>query len=391
MHKVRGARLAAPLVAALVLGTTVVWATTYHTITVDGTTSEWAADEKTPADSASDSLYGSNNELSSLYVTWDAQKLYLAFDYKAWNTGVMVLVESGSSGGAQNLCKPGYGGAYPANLKGPGFDLMVAFFAPASASKPAVSVHTLSASGSTDVTLKTGVQSTINDTANTTTFVHSGSVEAAIPWNTIYGLGAGTVPKGATLKLVGVIRGGKDNDGLGDVNPDPAGAVIKDACGGTKVTTLDAFHTVTVDSNGDGTPDVGWSPGGNSAAPDAGVPDATPVPDSAPPKDTAVAADTTVDSTAVVDTAVAADQQLTDSIAPQVDTGPAADTGALADASSATDGSSAADAFVDAGGGGANQEEGCACSAKASPAASSSSLLALALLALVVLDRRRRS
>ncbi len=77
------------------------------------------------------------------------------------------------------------------------------------------------------------------------------SAEVAIPWNSIYGLGAGTVPSGASLKIVGVIAGG-DNYGACDSAPDNADT---DGDGGPD--HLTNLWSITIDSNSDGIPDSG--------------------------------------------------------------------------------------------------------------------------------------
>jgi len=261
---------AAGLLAAVTVATAV-YASTLHTITVDGDLADFAADEKTAGDVLGDSVYGANNDLSALYVTWDAQKLYVGFDYKTEQTAVMVLVDTGKAGGVSSFCKSGgYNGAFPANVSGPDFDLMIALFAPAdhgTASAPYV--YALAAASSTDITASSGVQVKLVETVATAG--RDGKVEAAIPWDTLYGLGAGKVPAGAALKIAGVLRGKNDDDGLGDASPDPTGGVKNVACG-SPGTVLDKLHQVTVDASGDGVPDPSWSPGPNTQKTDGGPP-----------------------------------------------------------------------------------------------------------------------
>jgi hypothetical protein len=261
----------------------VVWATTYHTITVDGNLSDFAADEKTAGDPAGDSLYAANNDLTTLYVTWDAQKLYLGFEFKANNTAVMVLVETAVTGGATDFCQSaGYGGAFPGNFQSTvGLDLMVGLFADSDPTKPTIPyVYTVTATGSTDITGTTGTEAKLTETVSSTTADRVGSVEAAIPWSTIYPALSGKVPAGTKLKIAGVLRGTQDWDGLGDVSPNPSGALAQALCGTGQTTVVDRFHEVTVDANNDGVPDPGRSP--------AMVPDGGPSPDSKPVADSKV-------------------------------------------------------------------------------------------------------
>jgi len=335
-----------------------VGATTYSGVTVDGDLGDFAADEHTAGDPLGDGSYGANNDLGQLYVTWDATQLYLGFDYRAWGTAVLYLVEAGNSGGATTLCPvSGYGGAFPANVQGPGFDLMLGLFVPDDSTTPVPFLFALSAGGSTDITSSSAVAVMLKETVNTATPQHEGSVELKLPWDTLYGLGAGKVPPGAKLQIAGVMRGKLDGDGLGDVSPDPAGAVNQSACGSATGNSLSKFHEVTIDADGDGVPEQGWSPGSNSAQPDAG-PDSQP-PDLSPPLDMPPVDAAALDL-AGADAANSADRSTSDS--------------AAADGPPAGDGKGAKD-------------EGCACSAKGSSATAAA--FSLFLLGLALVDRRR--
>jgi MYXO-CTERM domain-containing protein len=274
-------RLAAGLAVLLVSGA--VWGTTYHSVSVDGNLADFTSDETTAGDGVCDSLYGTDNCLSTLYVTWDAQTLYLGFDYKMQGGAVMYLVDAGKAGGATNLCPgSGYSGSFPANVQGAGFNLMVAFWVDQAnpTVKPVPFVFALSSSGSTLLTTEAnGVLVSLVETVNVDK--RTGSVEAAIPWDAIYGLGSGKVPANAKLKIAGVIRGKNDGDGLGDVSPNQTNAASNMVCTDGNANYLDKFIEETVDANGDQTPEVGWAPGPNKAAsagdvrlPDARRPDA---------------------------------------------------------------------------------------------------------------------
>ena len=82
-----------------------------------------------------------------------------------------------------------------------------------------------------------------------------GGSEMAIPWDVLYGLGAGNVPPGASISLVASITWDPEPDGElgGDQAPDNITATTPE---------LDNFVTLTVDGNGDGLPDAGNEPVG---------------------------------------------------------------------------------------------------------------------------------
>ncbi|MBN1827392.1 MAG: hypothetical protein JW958_14120 [Candidatus Eisenbacteria bacterium] len=108
-------------------------------------------------------------------------------------------------------------------------------------------------------------------TTDTTTEDYSGSIESAfdsqhfygtaggsemaIPWDVLYGLGAGQVAPGASISFVGSICWDPEPDGVlgGDQIPDNLSSTPP---------TLDNFVTITVDGNGDGYPDESNKPVG---------------------------------------------------------------------------------------------------------------------------------
>jgi hypothetical protein len=75
-----------------------------------------------------------------------------------------------------------------------------------------------------------------------------GGSEIAIPWNTLYALGPGQVPVGASLGLVASLCWDPEPDG--ELGGDQAPNLIS-----VLPPMLDVFHEVTIDSDGDGLPD----------------------------------------------------------------------------------------------------------------------------------------
>ncbi|MFH1690321.1 MAG: FlgD immunoglobulin-like domain containing protein [Candidatus Eisenbacteria bacterium] len=78
----------------------------------------------------------------------------------------------------------------------------------------------------------------------------SGGSELAIPWNALYGLGAGAVPPNASFSLVASICWDSEPDGElgGDSVPSNSSATLP---------VLDSVYTITIDHDGDGVPDEG--------------------------------------------------------------------------------------------------------------------------------------
>ena len=408
-----------PLTVLLGLGT--VWATTHHTITVDGKILDFAADEKTAGDAKGDSAYAANNDLSTLYVTWDANNLYIGFEYAAWGTAIMYMVDTGITGGVSSFCpSAGYKGAFPANIKGPDFDVMVAMWLPADIVKqPTPFIYALANNTSKDITGFSGVSVAMKETALPKVPVHQGAVEAVIPWNTLYGLGPGKVPKGVRLRIAGVVRGAKDGDGVGDVSPNCTGAVSGKPCG-SAATVIDKQFNILVDGDCDGKPDTGCKPGsgtcpGGKGAPcptkDAGppppdktvpTPDKTvPTPDKTvpTPDKTVPTPDKTVPTpdkaaptpdTAKPDTGKGDDFKATPDLPGKKDGKiPTKDAKVADDAPATSDTKVSKDSASADSGKKLQTEEGCACSAQGSQSMSMG-LVGLGLLALVSVGRRRR-
>ncbi len=402
-----------PLTALLGLGT--VWATTHHTITVDGKILDFTADEKTAGDAKGDSAYATNNDLTTLYVTWDASNLYIGFAYSAWGTAIMYMVDTGKAGGVSNFCpSAGYKGAFPANIKGPSFDVMIGMWlAPNIVKQPTPYIYALANNTSKDITASAGVKVVMKETALPKVPVHQGVVEAAIPWNVLYGMGPGKVPQGGRLRIAGVVRGAKDGDGVGDVAPNCTGAVSGKPCG-SAATNIDKQFTILVDGDCDGKPDKGCKPGygscpGGKGAPcatkkDAGPPDKTAWPDKkAPTPDKALptpdkkaptpdkALPTPDKKAPAPDKAATLDTGKGDDFKAAPDSkAPAKDGKVVADAPPTKSDAVVGDTGAKADSGKKLQtEDGCACSAQGTQSMSMG-LLGLGLLTLISVTRRRR-
>lgn len=234
------AALGAPGLPLSVLGTSVV---------IDGRidAGEWAGAQAL-ADS-NDSAWSAANEIDRVLVKWDAQYLYLAIDGQvSGNSWLLYLdVNPGSGNGQTNLTAinawergavftaPGFApdfqyGCYQhqSQYDGDGFWQLI--------------------SPTTTQDRGSEIASAFDSFHN---FGNAGGSELAIPWNTLYGLGAGVVPPGAQLSLVASVCWDPEPAGAlgGDVAPNNLAAALP---------TVDRAWTVTVDGNGDGVPDGTW-------------------------------------------------------------------------------------------------------------------------------------
>ena len=76
----------------------------YHKITIDGNLGDWSAGEKIVNDSGDGNVM---DKIDGLYVTWDADNLYIGVNYKIDGYGMMLYLDTdyGSSAGFDDLTK----------------------------------------------------------------------------------------------------------------------------------------------------------------------------------------------------------------------------------------------------------------------------------------------
>ncbi|MCA9973143.1 MAG: DUF11 domain-containing protein [Anaerolineales bacterium] len=200
------------LLAALGVVVTITFAAPPTTPTVDGSIAndnvDWDSDELLVDDAKTDSAWGSNNDLDNLYVTWDANNLYVGVSgtLEVNNNAAIVYIDTGVSGGETDFSSAsGFGGAYPRNFNfsGRDIDLMLARWG-----HNAAQVYTVTDNVTIDVSGLVTVANTSNGTSLMT--------EYAVPWSLLGN------PYGSQICLVAVIAGG-DNWNGPDSMPDNAG------------------------------------------------------------------------------------------------------------------------------------------------------------------------
>ncbi len=209
----------------------------YHTVEVNGSVDDYAADELVLQDPSDDSFYGPSNELYDLYLTWDQSGLYLALEYVVQNNGVVIAIGTGE-GGVRDMNGLDW---YPRNFQFAG-----------------VRINYLVALWNAD--LSTGGVRRILDSHNTeqvgnALISNSGyagtrsTVEVLLPWSELYPHG---FPAGATIDLVAMVVGGDHATG-GDLMPNPTGATF----GFGNAYTVRTFYRVHLDTDGNAVPDSG--------------------------------------------------------------------------------------------------------------------------------------
>ncbi|GAB4286822.1 MAG: hypothetical protein Kow0098_02500 [Ignavibacteriaceae bacterium] len=205
---------------------------------------DWLEDWLVVSDPDSDSYWHPadtlDNEIIGLFITWDADSLYIGIDYiinDNFNT-LMLYCNTGLAGGITDFNSQfGYIGEYPKNFRFRNENAVDLFAADYYLEQP--SVFLASDQNSIDITEEiNGVRGNNGEDA-----------EIAVAWNSIYHLGPGLVPPNVKLDFIAVVAGGF-NYGGGDSAPDNP-----DINGDEGPDSLIFLVSVLPDTNGNGIPD----------------------------------------------------------------------------------------------------------------------------------------
>jgi hypothetical protein len=217
-------------------------------ITIDGRIDpvEWIAKRRLVTDPSSDSQWTSANELKGLYIVWDPTYLYLGVEGQVSGNSWILYLDTdcfGPNGQTDLTAIDAW--ERGATFTGAGF-------------KPDYEWGTYQHQGAFDsgsLFRITSATTTANLTSQAIlaldsqhTFGAQSGSEIAVPWDVLYGLGAGHVPPGTKLGLVVSICWDPEPNGQlgGDVMPNNRSAALP---------VVDSFVYLPIDNNGDGIPD----------------------------------------------------------------------------------------------------------------------------------------
>ncbi len=221
---------------------------TYGKPVIDGNISvgpnDWLDEWQLTADSDSDSYWNPgtviDNEIFGLFATWDADSLYVGVDYKIndnYNT-LITYFSLGLPGGVVNFnSDENYNGDYAKNFVFPEDEAINFFTAAYFLNKPEM------------FKVDSSTSEIISKKINSKRGKNAKGSEVAVSWNDLYGLGAGVIPKNASIKLVAIVAGGL-NYGGADSAPDNTG--IKGDAGPDSINNL---AEIKPDKDGNGIPD----------------------------------------------------------------------------------------------------------------------------------------
>lgn len=253
-------------------------------IEVDGLTTEYTDGEKifginasanAPEESASDSKWGPDNDVSQIRITWDADSLYIAGEAVIWGNNLVILVDVLPGRGLETMRQMNswsrnfiFSDDFRPDLFGATWDGNTA---------PRLLIH----QGGTRVDdQQSGVNGTFRAAATFQQNQRNRAMEFAIPWSVVFlateGLGTTprwvpargetlqTFPAGAQLKVVAVVTAGGDNTGGPDSAPDNTQGHSTD---GNQDVIVDNYAIVDLDRNDD----TGLGAGGPDGVADWGI------------------------------------------------------------------------------------------------------------------------
>ncbi|MCK4511118.1 carboxypeptidase regulatory-like domain-containing protein, partial [bacterium] len=232
----------------------------YNTPTIDGRVSteegDWQTDELAWQDPNNDNRWGSSDgDLVDLYVTWDADSLYVGVKTtngpSTLGNGYLVFIDTDAQDGITGATDMGSADFYERKIRFStmGADVVMGLW---SFEVGNHGIRHCSDPTNTTVIDETYIQ--INPGLQ--------HIEFGIDWNGIFGLGRAEVPPGTTLRVICAVVGG---DGSGAYDALPTSSTGVESNGATPwddYTDLDVYVEFPVDANGDGVPDEGYPPNG---------------------------------------------------------------------------------------------------------------------------------
>ena len=256
-------------------------------IHVDGRTTDFTDDEKlfglnpdgSPQEASDDSKWGVNDDIAQIRITWDAKYLYVAGEGRIWGNNMILFIDSVPGRG---LARMDSLNSWRRNFF---FDAQdSAGFAPDlfgatwdQNTTPRLITQMRGQNVEDDIVGPLFTAAATFDQGNT-----DRAMEMRIPWRTVFlaqaGLGTHDtlitvggvtdtiplIPRGARLRICGVVTGGGDGTGGPDSAPDNTRGLTSDA--GVRA-VIDNYASVELDRNDD----TGLGGGGPDGVADWGV------------------------------------------------------------------------------------------------------------------------
>ncbi len=210
---------------------------------VEATDNDWRDDYLLFSDDEEDGLENGkpsyDNDIYTLYATWDSDSLYIGAEYILENDKTFVIYfDAGINEGISNFnSTKGYLGDYPFNISFPD-SLNIDYFIIQNNSE---NYNIFECVDNKTVSIKSKINGIVKKQNN--------SAEFAISWDDIYGLGAGIIPPNSELNFFAAIFGKRNSNPI-DLAPNNINCELEE--GTNYITDL---IKITPDLNGDGIAD----------------------------------------------------------------------------------------------------------------------------------------
>ncbi len=257
-------RYAAAAVAVLVLLVAAsALSNSYNTPTIDGRVTtelgDWKSDELAWRDPNNDNRYSPwDGDLVDLYVTWDADSLYVGVKTTNGPSGYgnwyLVFIDTDAQNGITGATDMGSAdfNARKIRFSTMGADVMMGV------KDLNMGIEDFGIWHCSDPTSMTVVDETY--TQINPGFQH---IEFGIDWNGIYGLGRAAVPPGTTVRVICAVTGGPGSGAYDALPTSSTGAESNSSTPWDAYTNLDLYVEFPVDADADGVPDTNYPPGGS--------------------------------------------------------------------------------------------------------------------------------
>jgi len=226
-------------------------------IIIDGYSSEFTDDEIILIDSLGnlleypdDSEWGEYNDVKQIKVTWDETNLYVAVDACSWDNNVILFFDIYDNYGITNM-----GDLSSWNRKFLFFNFYPDFFLATWDRNTSPQFWKVEPGTTNDISMITS-----NDISSISSYYEGnldGSMEVAIPLDSLYFDESHSMIDFPSIKLIAVITGGDDGTSGPDVAPDNLGGMPDDS---NQPAILDNYLNILIDEDGDDLPDIGIEP-----------------------------------------------------------------------------------------------------------------------------------
>jgi alpha-amylase len=211
---------------------------------VEATDNDWRDDWLLYSDEEEDGVENFrssiDNDIFSIYATWDSDSLYFGAEYMMEkDKSFVIYIDAGFTEGIKDFSSSsGYLGDYPFNVQFPD-SLNIDYFIVQNEEE---GFNVFECVDNKTKSIKSKVDGIVKK-ANS-------SAEYAIAWDDIYGMGAGIIPQNTELNVIAAIIGGRNTSPI-DSAPDN-----ENVSGSNRQCYLGEMAKITPDLNGDGIADA---------------------------------------------------------------------------------------------------------------------------------------